>query len=214
MNEQALNYIQSILAEIRVHTQDYMINLDTYHREETQRVRDQLSILTVQLADMYGDLEEDFNQIQMEYTKKLREEHLRLWEIYQSDDPLINPEGKLSRSVAQDKARYRSVIEAHHLTGQLNKLRGLKERANGLWRYTLPKVLDSIASRIALQDKYPEGIPDKAKRVSAHHKSTFDDIFGDLAENIDEASKEIASIQNEYTDNDSYTEQGFFDQNL
>lgn len=205
INANSLNYIQSILSEIRVHSQELLMHLDTFGREEIQRERDQLSILSSQLADMYGDLEEEFHNADAFYVKRLREEHLRLWEIYQLDDPLLNPGGKLSKSVAQDKARYQSVIEVYPLTGELNKIRGLMARANGLWRYTLPKVLDSIASRIAIMDKYPEGVPDNARRISKRHQNTFDEVFGDLDNETSKAVDALAEILNEYTGTQEYT---------
>lgn len=195
MTDQELNFIQAILKEIRDLISGYMVQVNTFELGVVQNLRDEVAVISTQLADQYGDIVEELNKKKSEYAQKLRLRHLERWNIYQMDNQELNPDGKISSSVAKDKARYQSIIDCYPLTGPIHKLEGLQERANALWRYTLPKLQDSIASRLALIAKYPDGLPSNILPAVARQKSNFDELFDDLDKDITEADKNIEGLR-------------------
>lgn len=213
MDIHSLNYIQSLLKDIREQLFDYSSRLNMIDMGTGQGIRDQVSVFSAQLADMYGDIVTDHELAKAEYARYLRERHLELWKIFQMDNEELNPEGKISKSDAKDKARYQSVIDAHPISVRMAKLKGLEERCNGLWRYTVPKFLDSIASRIALTKEFPQGLPSTALAMSQRSKSGFSEIFSDLTEQSKQADQILDEIKVEYLE-DLAGDNGFSDPNL
>lgn len=199
MSPTTLGFIESLLDDIRGQVNDYGTRLLTMDMGTGQGVRDHLAVYTAQLADMYGDIVTEHELAKAKYVNDLRERQRELWQIYQMDNPEINPEGKLSRTAAQDKARYQAVIDLYPQARRIAKLKGLEERANGLWRYTIPKLQDSIASRIALTREYPEGVPTTAMPMSRRHKTNFDILFGDIEDQTEKAVDAIDGLKNEYS---------------
>jgi hypothetical protein len=217
LDVRTLNYIESILADIRGQIHDYASRILTIDMGSAQGIRDHLATFSAQLADMYGDIVTEHDLAKAKYNVALRERQRELWLTYQMDNEEINPEGKMSKTGAQDKARYQAVIDVYPIARKIAKLKGLEERANALWRYTIPKLLDSIASRIALAREYPEGLPTHAMPISKRHKSNFDILFGDTQDDLDRTDKAMDDVREEFgivDPNEIPDTSPFYDENL
>lgn len=199
MDVHVFNYIQSVLSSIREQANDYGMRLLTMDLGTAQGIRDNLSTFTAQLADIYGDIVTEHDLSKYDYNLRLKERKIELWKLYQSKDTELNPGGKLSSSQAETKARYQAEIDCYPMQRKIARLKGLEEQANALWRYTIPKLLDSIASRIALTKEYPNGLPTTAMPMSVRQKSAFNEVFGDLDEQVNKATTEIKGISEEHT---------------
>lgn len=214
LDYQSVSFLESIIQNIRDQLFDYSTRLVTIDLGTGQSIRDQLGVFSAQLVDMYGEVVTEHELMKVKYVHELRETHIRLWHTYQSDDPEINPDGKLAKGVAQDKARYQSQIDCYPLAKKIARLKGLEERCNGLWRYAIPKVLDSLASRIALTKEYPNGLPSTALAMSRRSESEFKNLFGDLEDDTTKAKDTLADIRSEYENDIAPDDSGYFDPNL
>lgn len=194
MDNKFLNYIMSVLSEIRTQVNDYGVRLMSMDLGTCQGIRDNISVFTAQLADVYGDIVTEHEMMKYEYNARLKERKKELWSMYMSDNLEINPEGKVSSTQAQDKARYQAEIDLYNLAKKIARLKGLEEQANALWRYTIPKLQDSIASRISLTKEYPNGLPTTTMPMSQRHKSDFGVLFGDLDEQVNKAQGNITEM--------------------
>lgn len=214
LNYNTVSYIESILSNIREQLFDYSTRLNTIDLGTGQSIRDQVSVFSAQLADVYGDVVTARGLEEARYVFELRESHIHLWYLYQNPDKEINPAGKLSKAEAKDKARYQSQIDCYHIAQRIAKLKGLEERCNGIWRYTIPKFLDSIASRITLTKDYPNGLPSTALAMSQRSKSEFGALFGDLDDSTTKATEILEEIKKEYNEDIIPDSSGFMDPNL
>lgn len=194
LNNRQLNYIMSVLHEIREQVRDYGDRLLTLDLGTCQGIRDQLATFTSQLADMHGDMVTELELTQYEYNVSLKQRKLELWSIFQNADPEINPDGKVSSTQAQDKSRYQAEIDVYPIAKKIARVKGLVEQSNAIWRYTIPKLLDSIASRIALTKEYPNGLPSTTMQMSKKTRSDYDILFGDLDQQVSKAKESITDM--------------------
>ncbi len=198
MNDQTISYTKQLLADIVKQAEGYLRSLDEGMLIGTvQTIRDQIAVLDTQLSDMGGEFQMEFENLRDKYNMQLKLKQMELWDLYQSPNPEINPLGKnkLSKSAAQDRARYQATVDCYPILVEARKMQSLYERANALYRYTIPKLLDAIASRLALVNKYPDGVPSVKVNMNPQHRSEFKNIFGDLEDSVDNITKTLDTIE-------------------
>lgn len=136
----------AMLGELRHKIAYYRSEKHTLTLQDVQGLRDDISILNAMLSDIGADLYSDKVSTATTYRHKLlevtqeKEKELRAGK---------DEHGKKWTDIS-NRARYAAELECRVYREEMDKAAAIHELANNFYRVTIPNVLNSISSRIAI----------------------------------------------------------------
>lgn len=185
----------AILGEIRHKIAYYRSEKHTLALQDVQGIRDDMSVLCAQLsdigADLYSDEVDTARNYRYELLKRTQEREL---EYREGKDE----QGKRWTDIA-NRARYQAEIDCIELRAAMDSASATHRLASNLYRVTIPKVLDSLSSRIAILIRQMDGKSD-FKEISRDEPNNpwaemdtlnFHPGFDSQMEDLDKEIKEV-----------------------
>jgi hypothetical protein len=146
--------LEDILSDIRGRVMSYKKNKHEMSAVDMQDVRDDLSILRFQLADIGADL----YGWKIESASKYENDRLKREEEIETELNALTKKGDKQVNVA-DRAKRRAKLDIS--ADEMNRNDKLNKLAINLYQHALPDLLNSIASHIAVKVRYN---PDDVQR--------------------------------------------------
>lgn len=180
-----------ILQEIRHIAARYKERKNFFSSMDIQDLRDDLSVLNLQL----GDYAAEFllaDRLDTEATRRTRQ-----LEIRQAAEERLKAE---KAPYAMDKARYESERLTADLVKDENTSKRIYMHAEVMYKFTIPKLLDSMASRIGVLVRHKiDDVVRTGQDIGAEGGGDrFETLFGDtLASQVETQAEELENLENE-----------------
>lgn len=189
----------AILGELRHKIAYYRSEKHTLSLQDVQGIRDDMSVLCAQLSDIGADLYSDEVDTERHYRYELLK---KTQEIEAELRATKDERGKPWTDIA-NRARYQAEIDCIELRAAMDSASATHRLASNLYRVTIPKVLDSLSSRIAIlirqMDSKGDFKPMERQEYGEENPWASMDVMGTQAgveSYMEDLSQELNNLEN------------------